>query len=91
MPDYPIHPMILARRFNYEQTGEPISDEELFTLFEAMRWGPSNFNSQPWRIVYAHRGTKRFDEFVDCLSGSNKIWSKESAVLMVIVSIITSL
>ena len=38
-------------------SGEELSDEELFSLFEAARWAPSSYNNQPWRFVYAKKNT----------------------------------
>ena len=32
---------------------EELSNEELMPIFEAARWAPSAFNSQPWRFIYA--------------------------------------
>ena len=44
-------------------TGESITQEELFRLFEAARWAPSSGNSQPWRMLYAHRDTEHWPRF----------------------------
>ena len=40
---------------------------DLHALFEAARWAPSSYNSQPWRFLYARRGTPAFDTFLDLL------------------------
>ncbi len=46
-------------------TGEALSDEELFPLFEAARWAPSSFNSQLWRFIIARRQHPvEFEKFV---------------------------
>ena len=84
--DYPIQPMILNRWSPRAMTGEALSDEELFPLFEAARWAPSSYNEQPWRFLYAKRETAHFEKFFDLLVEFNKKWCVNAAVLGVIVS-----
>ena len=40
-----------------EKASEAMPQDVLRSLFEAAHWAPSAFNGQPWRFVYAHRGT----------------------------------
>lgn len=63
-----------------------MSDAELLTLFEAGRWAPSSYNSQPWRILYAKRDTPEWNLFFDLLVEPNKVWCKNAAVLLLMVS-----
>ena len=42
--DHPVEPLFVARWSPRAMSGEPISDEELLTLFEAARWAPSTYN-----------------------------------------------
>jgi nitroreductase len=67
-------------------SGEKLTDSQLMTLFEAAKWAPSSFNNQPWRFVYAKKGTKYFDIFLDFLMDANKVWCKNSSVLVVLTS-----
>jgi nitroreductase len=67
-------------------TGEEISDEVLFSLFEAARWAPSSYNNQPWRFIYAKRNTPEWDTLFDLLVDFNKSWAKNAAVIVVILS-----
>lgn len=67
-------------------TGESISDETLYSFFEAARWAPSSYNSQPWRFLYAKRGTPWFNTFLRLLSERNQLWAKNAAVLLVLIS-----
>lgn len=67
-------------------TGESITQEELFRLFEAARWAPSSGNSQPWRMLYAHRDTEHWPRFFGLLAEGNKTWCAHAAVLVVFVS-----
>jgi len=62
-------------------TGEPLSDAELFPLFEAARWAPSSYNAQPWRILYVKRGTQYWERLFDLLVDFNKQWCAQAAVL----------
>ncbi len=85
-PDAPIHPLLLRRWSPRALSGEPITEVELRTLLEAARWAPSSVNSQPWRFLYARRGTPEWPTFVDLLSEGNREWCANAAVLMVVVS-----
>ena len=39
------------------------TDEELMTVLEAARWAPSSYNVQPWRFLYAKKGSADWDKF----------------------------
>jgi nitroreductase len=67
-------------------TGEIIADDELNRLFEAARWAPSAYNSQPWRFLYAKRDTPDFDRFLGLLNQRNQTWAKNASVLVILVS-----
>src|SRR5215470_19716615 len=89
--DHPIDPLFLQRWSPRAFTAEPISERELFTLFEAARWAPSCFNSQPWRFLYARRGTEHWPRFLGLLSAYNQSWAKNAAALLILVSKTTML
>jgi len=84
--EYDIHPLILNRHSPRALSGEDISDEELMSLFEAARWAPSSYNSQPWCFIYAKRNTASWEKLFDLLVPFNKAWAKHAAVLLVIIS-----
>lgn len=84
--DYPIERLLLERWSPRAMAGQPISDEELMTLFEAARWAPSSYNGQPWRFIYAKRDTKHWAKLFDLLVPFNQSWCHAAAVLVVIVS-----
>ena len=67
-------------------SGEPLPDGALVTLLEAARWAPSSGNNQPWRFVYAVRGTAAFKAFHDLLAPGNKPWCEQASVLFVVAS-----
>lgn len=85
-PDHPIHPLILERWSPRAMSGESLSDEELFPLFEAARWAPSSYNAQPWRILYVKRDTKYWDRLFNLLVDFNKRWCDQAAILGLIFS-----
>lgn len=84
--DYPIEGIFLKRWSPRAMTGEPITDRELMTLFEAARWAPSTYNEQEWRYLYARRGTPHWSTFMDLLMPANQVWCKDAAVLLVVLS-----
>ena len=84
--DYPIDSVFLDRWSPRAMSGEPITEEELFTLFEAARWAPSSFNNQPWRILYARRDTRHWPLFLDLLVEFNQSWAKNAAALVLFIS-----
>jgi nitroreductase len=65
---------------------EAIPEAELLRCFEAARWAPSAFNSQPWHFIYARRDTERWPVFLDILSEWNRGWAHQAAALIVVTS-----
>ena len=84
--DYPIDKLFLERWSPRAFTGEEISEHDLLTLLEAARWAPSSYNSQPWRFIYARRGTPHFDKFLSLLVEFNQSWAKTASALIILVS-----
>jgi nitroreductase len=70
------------RGFSHEQ----IKEGELRTFFEAARWAPSAFNSQPWRFLYTLRGQPEFDEFLKPLLEFNRSWARHASALIYLLS-----
>jgi nitroreductase len=67
-------------------SGEPLSEEELLTLFEAARWAPSTSNEQEWRFLYARRDTPQWPHFFDLLVGANQVWCSRAGVLVTVLA-----
>jgi nitroreductase len=84
--DYPIDPLFVKRWSPRAMTGEPLSEQEIMTLFEAARWAPSTYNEQEWRFLYARRDTPQWPLIFDLLVEGNKMWCKNASILVVIVS-----
>ncbi len=84
--DYPIDKQFLDRWSTRAFTGEEIPEAELMTLFEAARWAPSSYNSQPWRFIYGRKGTPHFDKILNLLIPFNQSWAHSASALVVLVS-----
>lgn len=84
--DHPIDPIFLKRFSPRAFTGEAIPVPELMTLFEAARWAPSAYNSQPWRLFYARRDTAQWPLFFGLLNEGNQTWAKTAAAIVVLAS-----
>lgn len=89
--DHPIDPVFLNRWSPRAFTGEDIPRETLMSIFEAARWAPSSYNSQPWRFLYATRSSSSWDLFLGLLNDFNRAWCKDAGALVVIVSSSTML
>lgn len=64
---------------------EKIKENELKQLFEALRWSASSSNIQPWRFIYAEKGSEAFGNIADCLSEGNQRWAPKAPILMLSV------
>ncbi len=82
----PIDPLFLNRWSPRAMSGEEVSEQDLMILFEAARWAPSSYNNQPWRFLYARRNTDNWDLFFNLLGECNQVWTREAAVLVVVLS-----
>lgn len=67
-------------------SGEPLTEPELFTIFEAARWAPSTYNEQEWRFLYARCGTPEWSTFFGLLMEANQVWCAKAAVLVVVLA-----
>ena len=84
--DHPVAPLFVDRWSPRAMSGAEIPLAELTVLFEAARWAPSAFNNQPWRFLYARRGTAHWPLFFDLLTESNRTWNANAAALVLIIS-----
>lgn len=84
--DHAIDPLFVERWSPRAFTSEALPEAELFRLFEAARWAPSSYNSQPWRFLYALRDTPEWDVFFDLLVPGNQKWVKDTGAILFLVS-----
>lgn len=80
--NYEVHPLIEQRWSPRIFSDEKIAEKELRHLLEAVRWSASSRNEQPWRLIYAFRGTKAYEKIFNCLSEFNQKWAGNAPVLM---------
>jgi len=67
-------------------SGEKITDDELYSLFEASRWAPSSYNNQPWRFYHAKRDGAGWNTLFSLLVPFNQSWAKNASALVVLAS-----
>ena len=85
-PTHDIEPLFHARWSPRAFTGEEIPVDTLLGILEAAHWAPSAMNAQPWRFVYARRGTPAFDRFLSALAPGNQAWANRAAALVAVLS-----
>ena len=85
-PDHEIDPLFLERRSPRAFTGEAMPEAELMRMFEAARWAPSSYNSQPWRFIYALRDDAHWETLLGLLVPGNQKWAKDTGALVILVS-----
>jgi nitroreductase len=84
--DFPVDPLFLERWSPRAFDGADIPDEHLMSIFEAARWAPSAFNSQPWLFLYAKNGDADWARFLKLLIPWNQGWAHSASVLVYILS-----
>ena len=84
--EYDIDDVFLKRFSPRAMSGEAVSKTELMTLFEAARWAPSSSNVQPWRFLYAYKGTPDFDLFFSFLKEKNQVWCHNAGALILLLA-----
>lgn len=84
--EHGVDELFLNRWSPRAMSGKSIESDLLTSLFEAARWAPSSSNNQPWRFLYACRGTEYWPLFLDLLAEGNRVWAHRAAVLVVAVS-----
>ena len=85
-PQYPVDPLFPNRHSPRAMSGAHVPRETLMILFEAAHWAPSSNNNQPWRFVYALRGSEAWPRFLDLLVPKNRAWCVNAGALIVIAS-----
>ncbi|GAB7532385.1 nitroreductase family protein [Pseudomonas sp. 3A(2025)] len=84
--DFAIDPQFIARWSPRAFADDTIAEETLLSFIEAARWAPSAYNSQPWRFLYARRGTPNWERYLGLLNEFNRGWAQHASALVVIVS-----
>lgn len=85
-PDHDIERIFWQRWSPRALEPAELDDDQLGRLFEAARWAPSSYNRQPWRFLYARRGTDHWNTFFGLLSEGNRSWADDAGALVVVLS-----
>ena len=83
---YGVDPLLYGRWSPRAMSGENIPKEALYCIFEAGGWASSSYNEQPWRLIYAEKGSQHFEKLFNLLMDANKTWAKDAACLCVLYS-----
>ena len=84
--EFSVDDLFIDRWSPRAMSGEEISEEELFSLFEAARWAPSSYNNQPWRFLYGMRDSQNWDRFYNLMGDFNQKWAVNASVLIVVAA-----
>lgn len=83
---FPIDDAILARWSPRAFDRRAITQAQLMHLFEAARWAPSCYNSQPWRFIYAVREGSDWEKLLSILDPFNRDWAQHAGALVVVAA-----
>ncbi len=84
--EFPVDTMFLDRWSPRAYANETMPEADLLSMLEAAHWAPSSYNHQPWRFVYALRGSEHWDRLMSILIDFNQGWAKSAAALVFVVS-----
>lgn len=84
--EHPIADVFTQRWSPRAFDGSALHEADLLRLFEAARWAPSAFNAQPWRFLYALRGSTDWNRFLDLLVEDNRVWAANASAIVFILS-----
>jgi nitroreductase len=79
-------PAILHRWSPRAFADKPVSDADLKTIFQAVRWTASSSNEQPWRFLVGRQGSETYKKIFDSLMEGNKVWAAHAPVLILSVA-----
>lgn len=85
-PSAPVDDLFVRRWSPRALRPEALSEEQMRSLFEAARWAPSSYNGQPWRFLYARRGSEHWQRLFDLLVEFNQKWADDAGALIVVLS-----
>lgn len=80
--EYEIFALLKQRYSPRTFKNEALKMRHINQLFEAVRWSASSNNMQPWRFIYAAKGSEAFQKIFKSLSDFNKTWAGNAPLLM---------
>lgn len=80
---YPIIELLQKRWSPRAFSDQPLTEEQVMTLFEGARWAASSNNEQPWRFIWSLKdGSEKYLKLLDCLTSRNREWTEQAPFLM---------
>ena len=77
---------IQSRFSPYAFDGMPVALEDIRSAFEAARWAASAYNTQPWRFLYATRGSSEFQQLLRYPVAFNREWLIHAGGIAVVLA-----
>jgi len=77
-----IIPAVLHRWSPRAFADKPVSDADLKTIFDAVRWTASSNNEQPWRFLVGKQGSEAYGKILNSLVEFNQMWAGKAPVLI---------
>ena len=82
-----LHPLLAQRTSPRSFTPDHrIAPDVERRLLEAARWSPSAANTQPWRLLVAHRGTQEHADLLAGLAPGNSGWARDASALVLVAA-----
>ena len=75
-------PVVLHRWSPRAFADKAVSDADLKTIFEAVRWTASSSNEQPWRFLVGRQGSETYAKILGSLVEANQLWASKAPVLI---------
>ena len=72
-----------SARTHNEWLDKPVTDAQLHTIYEVMKWGPTSANTSPARLVFV-KSTEQKEKLVACMSEGNAAKTKAAPVTVII-------
>ena len=72
----------MANRFSPRYySSEKVSEKDLQSMFETVRWAPSARNRQPWYFYWTRKGSSSWKKLISCIPEKHH-WSKTASVFI---------
>jgi len=81
LPEADVDSQFVDRWSQRSLTDQPLSEEQIASLFEAARWAPSANNLQPWLFVYANQ-PESLARARTLLKEPNQRWASRAPLLV---------
>jgi nitroreductase len=85
--DHPVFEAFVNRWSRRAYSEKALDRKDILTLLEASRWAPSAGNGQPWRYLWALKGSEAFSAMCACLVPGNLVWAQNAGALLVLSSL----